>query len=491
MSMRAYVVGVGMAAVASILLRLRFVFTPLSVDEGGFVAISRAWAHGATLYRDVWVDRPQGLLVLFRLWDIVSLGNEESVRAMAMLLGSIMVVAGAEIGRRLHSRRAGMLAAVFVAATSSAAVFEGFIANGELLSGTFSALAVAAGATVIVARLSVRWFAVAGVFGALAVSIKQSGVDGFGAVFAWLTLAAAFGFGGERRRHLGGLAALVGGFVAMATPFIVHGAITGWSRWRYAFIGYRAGSRSALRGANWDLFFETWSRARLVFLPMVFVALLAVLVATVRGRVRREPGPYWTSPLWLLPLWLVTASLTFASGGQFFPHYWVVLAAPVAISAAIAVAQWPFSAGVVALGGFAILPAVGTTMAIANLPRDQIPTVASGDARSVKDEEIGRWFARERQPGETLYVFCASAAAYAQADADPPFPYLWLDGVNRVPGAKERLADLLTDPERAPTFVARFQSEELCGVEHGILDELYQPFTTVEGVPIWVRNDRR
>jgi hypothetical protein len=383
-----------------------------------------------------------------------------------------------------------VLAAVFVAAASSAALIEGFLANGELLSGTLSALAVAVGAKVIVTGLSVRWFAVAGACGALAVSIKQSGVDGFAAVFAWLTLAAAFGFGGERRRHLSGLASLAAGFVAMAAPFIVHGAITGWSRWRYAFIGYRAGSRSALRGANWDLFFETWSRARVVFLPMVFVAVLAVLIATIRGRVGREPVPRWRSPLWLLPLWLVTASLTFASGGQFFPHYWVVLAAPVAVSAAIAVAQWPFSVGVMALGGFAILPAVGSTMAIATLPRDQVPTVASGDARSVKDEEIGRWFAREEQSGETLYIFCASAAAYAQADVDPPFPYLWLDGVNRVPGAKQRLADLLTDPARAPTFVARFQDEELCGVEQGILDELYQPFTTVEGVPIWVRNDR-
>ena len=59
-----------------------------------------------------------------------------------------------------------------------------------------------------------------------------------------------------------------------------------------------------------------------------------------------------------------------------------------------------------------------------------------------------------------------------------------------IPGAKELLADLLTDPERAPTFVARFQDEATCGLEQGILDELYKPFTTVEGVPIWVRNDR-
>jgi 4-amino-4-deoxy-L-arabinose transferase-like glycosyltransferase len=485
MSMRTYVLGVGVAAIASMLLRLRFVFAPLSDDEGGFVAVARSWAHGATLYRDVWVDRPQGLLALFRLSDMVSHGNEQSVRVMALLLGAIMVVAGAEIGRRLHSRRAGVLAAALVAASSSAALISGFAANGELLSGTFSALAVAVGAAVIVGRLSIRWFLVAGALGALAVSIKQSGVDGFGALFAWLLLAAAFAFGGERRRHLLGIAALVGGFVAMASPFILHGAVTGWSRWRYAFSGYRVDSRSALRGADWGRFFETWSHARVVFLPMVFAAMLAVAFAIVRARLTQHPEPRWTSPLWLLPLWLVTASVTFASGGQFWHHYWVVFAAPIAVATAVAVASWPSSVGVAALGTVAILPAVATTIEIARLPRDEIPLV-----NETKVEEVGHWFAGEHRPGETLYVFCNKPNAYAQADADPPFPYLWIDGVTQVPGARELLAGLLTDPARAPTFVARFQDEATCGLEQGLLNELYKPFTAIRGVPIWVRNDR-
>jgi hypothetical protein len=136
--------------------------------------------------------------------------------------------------------------------------------------------------------------------------------------------------------------------------------------------------------------------------------------------------------------------------------------------------------GVVALGAFAILPAAATTSSILLQP-----TPASAH----RNREVGRWFDRELQAGETLYVMCASASVYAYADADPPLPYLWLDGVNQVPGAKELLADLLTDPRRAPTFVARFQDEAACGLEHGLVDELYTPFTTVEGVPIWIRKD--
>ena len=128
----------------------------------------------------------------------------------------------------------------------------------------------------------------------------------------------------------------------------------------------------------------------------VFVAILAVAVAMVRARLKQQPGPRWTSPLWLLPLWLVTASVTFASGGQFFPHYWVILAAPVAVSTAVAVASWRSSVGVVALGAFAILPAVGTTIAIAILPRDRVPSWSR--IHTVGEGGGGRSMVRPRAP---------------------------------------------------------------------------------------------
>jgi hypothetical protein len=47
------------AVIVSVLLRVRMLFTPINADEGGYLAIARAWAHGRVLYRDVWVDRPQ------------------------------------------------------------------------------------------------------------------------------------------------------------------------------------------------------------------------------------------------------------------------------------------------------------------------------------------------------------------------------------------------------------------------------------------------
>ena len=77
----------------SIALRARFLTTPLSVDEGGYLAVARAWASGRTLYGQAWVDRPQGLLVLFRLWDDLTGGSPMAIRAMAILFGCLAVVA--------------------------------------------------------------------------------------------------------------------------------------------------------------------------------------------------------------------------------------------------------------------------------------------------------------------------------------------------------------------------------------------------------------
>jgi hypothetical protein len=131
--------GVAAAAVLSVVLRLRFVWTPITSDEGGYLAIARAWRHGAVLYRDVWVDRPQGLIVLNRVWDNLGLGTPAGIRILAILAGVVGVVACASIAKTLFGPVAAVLAALFVAVLSGAPYYEGFIADGELLSGAVGA----------------------------------------------------------------------------------------------------------------------------------------------------------------------------------------------------------------------------------------------------------------------------------------------------------------------------------------------------------------
>src|SRR5262245_30140012 len=64
---RTALVAVAALAALGAVLRLHFLDVPLNTDEAGFAQVARLWSEGHRLYGDTaWVDRPQGLLVLYR-----------------------------------------------------------------------------------------------------------------------------------------------------------------------------------------------------------------------------------------------------------------------------------------------------------------------------------------------------------------------------------------------------------------------------------------
>jgi hypothetical protein len=66
------------AFAAILILRARFFFTPISTDEGGDLAIGRAWGRGATLYRGVWVGPRARAPVIDRSLDVIGLGASDT-----------------------------------------------------------------------------------------------------------------------------------------------------------------------------------------------------------------------------------------------------------------------------------------------------------------------------------------------------------------------------------------------------------------------------
>ncbi len=139
---RTTLAAIAAATAVGLLLRLHFLSVPLNTDEGGFAAIARMWRQGYLLYGDVaWVDRPQGLLVLFRLAGLD--GGDEAFRVLAMLAALLTLVAVAAAAWAVAGRAAAVAAAGLYAVLSPAPHLEGFTANGELLSGSLAAAAVA------------------------------------------------------------------------------------------------------------------------------------------------------------------------------------------------------------------------------------------------------------------------------------------------------------------------------------------------------------
>jgi hypothetical protein len=465
----------------SIALRARFLTTPLSVDEGGYLAVARAWASGKTLYGQAWVDRPQGLLVLFRLWDDLTGGSPMAIRAMAILFGCLAVVAVACAVFTIAGPRAAAAASLFVAVASSNARIEGFVANGELLAGALAAAGVAAACAYLFCGRRLSWLFVSGVLAGCAMSLKQSGFDGFLAIMICLL---AGGLTGEARwRQVGRECAIcIAGLASVLALLALDGALLGFRAWWYAVAGYRL---NGLNGsdADWHRFGITWRLAEPTMVPLIGAALIGVTIWLLRSRrVSRSTV--------LIPAWLCFAILAFVTGGLFHRHYWVTLTFPLAAAAGVGIARIrPLLAMVLAC--LAIIPSLISSANVIALDRAQVAIKAHNDPRPIVDERVGRWYAEHRTPGSTLYIMCASAGAYASADAVPPYPYLWLDGVLHAKNSQQMLVDLFAGAH-PPTFVVVYQLALTCNPD-GRVDTLvkqrYVTLTAIDGAIIMSLRD--
>ena len=262
------------AALASFILHLPFLTTPLSVDEGGYGYVARWWAAGADLYGDVWVDRPQGLLLLYRWAEALPGSDRLDIRLMAALWSCAIAVVLGLLVTNLAGRRAGAAAALLSGLLSSAPVIEGFSANGELMATLPALIALALTARWQV-RGGLRLMVAAGLFAGAGVLVKQSGYDGGLAAGIWLLLAAWRGWrpAGEALRALGALALGVALIVGAAA---LHGALTGFHDWWFAVADYRLSVESVATGSvseKFSLFTDSLRTAGPVVGMLVVLAL--------------------------------------------------------------------------------------------------------------------------------------------------------------------------------------------------------------------------
>ena len=468
------------ALVAVLAVRLRFFFIPIHPDEAAQWAVARAWHRGATLYSEIWLDRPIGMLGLYRVVYALGLPPVFGLRLMAVLFALVACYACGRIAARLGGADAAMVAALAAAVLLGLPRLSGYAANGELMSGAFGALGL-----LFLLKGSWRlpapahgWLVLGGVATGVGLSIKQSAFDAFGAGLLVLLFHCVRGGWGRRDRWLAVPAALSGLAVSLGAV-VLHGVVTcGFADWWNGVAGFRITYLGAVSGGKYSLLLVSGKRALPAVLLLVLV--LAVLVVIAVRRRRRLDA------LLLMAIWLGLAAIAFLSGGLFWLHYWLVLLFPASVALGVLVGELGGARLRYVLAAVALLPSLVLGLRAAVSPRSEV-----GEAASRKYEHIAAWYDDHAGPDDKVYSQCRGLEIYGLVDSDPPVPYLFPSHITPVPERRAQLAALLKGPD-APRFVVEFESPEECdpsGVMREVLDTRYRKAATVDGFPIYERTD--
>jgi hypothetical protein len=428
---------VGLAGVAA-LARIPFMGS-IGPDEGGYAYVAWRWAQGHALYHPTWIDRPQGLILVYRL--LLSLASAVwTVRLGAVLAGVAITLLLVLAGRAVEAP-AGLFAGALFATAGLVPHLEGFTFNGEL------AACVPATAAVAVAfhaqRRNSRGVLVgAAVIGGAAMLMKQSGFDGLVVVIAVAWLGADSPR--DRAERLV-ITASAGAFPLAASAFA--GWVSGWDAyWNGVVASHIDGADLATRASR---FAASLPAAAHDLLPLMTVAALGA------WRARHEPGP----PRLAL-VWLAGAFVGVNVGGLYWLHYYVQLVPPLCLLGGFGLARVRDARVAWTAAAVVALPAVIFVATVAAAPDRRQDVLVKYALGFDNDERIARYVDAHSSSSTDVYALASRADFYFLAHRPAASPYLWGHPLREIPGALVSLERTLAGPRR-PQLVVLFQRAPL------------------------------
>jgi 4-amino-4-deoxy-L-arabinose transferase-like glycosyltransferase len=457
----------------AVLVRLPYAGIPLTADEGGYGEVARLWSRGAGLYDravgGIWVDRPQGLLLVFRALLHVDGGSTVALRLAAALVAAAVVGVTFLVTERTAGRIPAVLAALLLATFGSAPRIEAFTLSGELLASLPAALALLA-VLAYVRTGAARWLVVCGLLTGSAVMIKQSGFDGGLAAVAFLLLS---------RRRAGVVPAAVIVLTSLVPVAIGALASGNLSDWWYAMVTYRRQGDSLFSGSPADRLSLFTGSFPAVAISLGVLALLGVL--GWRG-----------SPL-LLRLWLAASALAVLGGGNFHPHYYIQLCPPLAALAGVGLHRLlcrPVAWRAIAAGGLAALALAGSAALWTESGDARVRSIFPEDPHLAHSAALADWLTAHTSRNDGVFVLWAGADINYLADRDPPVPYLWYRNIQAIPGALAMVDRQLASPE-GPRFVVGLHHPrklDRSGRTGRIMRAHFHRAAKVDGIVIYERN---
>jgi hypothetical protein len=456
----------------TLLLRLPWLHTALSIDEGGVALVARGWDdEGPFPYGHYWLDRPPALVLLYRL---ALMGGDVGIRVLGAVAAGLLVVLVAVLGRHLAGERAGRTAALIAGLLIGSAVLKAVFTTAEVLA------VVPSCASVLCLVVAVRGhrrahllLAAAGLLAMTALLVKQSFGDALLAGAVALAVTAVH----RPRAALSRAGAYAAGVAAPLLAMDLWEAIThipDGAMW-YAILGFRLDALTAIAGTHAGVF----GRFERLLIPALASGLVVLVVWAARGLrtiARRDAATA------ALIAWLAGGLAGVLGGGSYWPHYLVQLIPVAAILAAVGLERTRPGLRVATVGAVALLTAGGAVTGLHLAPRYH-----------AKDTAVATFVQAHARPGDTVEVLYARADVVEETGLASPFPYQWSLMLRTMPSARTRLADLLASPLR-PTWLVQWQPLDAFGMNRDgairrTVRQGYRRYGTVAGHRVYLRRD--
>jgi 4-amino-4-deoxy-L-arabinose transferase-like glycosyltransferase len=432
-----------------ILLYLPFLNMPFERDEGTYATVAQGLLDGKLPYRDLFDNKPP---LVYGWYAISFLLFGESVIAPRLLAAaclSLTAVALYHQSRMFLPKGAAGIAA-FLFAISTGLPWVALNANTEaymLLPLVLSLLCFTQG----IKDGRARWFFMAGLAAGVAIMTKQV------AVFNLLALATVALVWYARKdpwqwRSLVPSGAMIGGALIttaiIALPFALSGALDDFF---YALVSY-----------NW-LYVSFVSMAKRLtnmgYGVLFFTVIAAPLVAGALGGLgvlwrKRETASVTD---YAIILWAFASAIGVASGGRFFPHYFMQLLPALSVLTGIVIYERLVHHGHLTLSRPAWIGAIGLTAvsvglasAIMIVPHAEERVSASLSTQKEWEQnsvELGAYIQDRTGPHDVIFNYGTEPQVYFYADRAPPIPYFydWVLKYDDEVTVRQIVADLETN----------------------------------------------
>lgn len=473
-STRALVVGL-LAAVT--VVRLCYVGGSLFADEAGYLLVARQWhLGGPNLYGFYFVDRPPGLLLVYKLAAL--LRWDHAIRLLTIPFAWLFVLSAVRAVHGLVGERGARWAAVLAAAFAVSPLAGAQEADGEIFAMPLVMLAVAL--TLAAVRRTGRGCLLpafgAGLAAGAAVMVKQNFVDAF--VFAAVLLVASVGqrrlpAGDAGRVAAGGV--LGGGVVALGALGYVWASGVGVPRAWYSLFGFRGSALDVIVDGSLN---APLDRALGLLGLAVVVGIVPIMLVLAREAWRCHlTGP---PVAWAIAVTLAVGLVAIVAGGSYWPHYLLQLAA----MTVLAVGLWaPQVLGLRVVAGAAVASTVVATAWVAGAHLVDRPS--EGDV-------VGTWVRQAARPRDTLTVLYGNAQVQEAAGLPSPYPHLWSLPMRTLDPKLARLRGLLAGSRRPDWVVVWLDPDswdvDRAGTVRLELATRYRKVASVCGHQVWLRD---